>query len=117
MTAFLTGSGWHAVASFLLLSVALAGAGAYATGRALALVWQPFALALLYVVFLTAGERFLHFALFREPLWAPIPCALDYALGLAVAAIAYYLTRARQKARQYGFLAGVPGEAFDRGEN
>jgi hypothetical protein len=117
MIVFLSGTGWHAVASFLLLSVALAGAGAYATGRALALVWQPFSLALLYVIFLTAGERFLHFALFREPLWALIPCALDYALGLAIAAIAYYRMRARQMARQYGFLAGVPGDAFDGREN
>jgi hypothetical protein len=95
---------WQSVASFLLISLVLAGAGAYATGRALASLWQPFRLALLYVVFLTAGERFLHFALFREPLWAPAWWALDYGLSLAIAALAYYRKRAQQMARQYGFL-------------
>jgi hypothetical protein len=93
--------------SFLLLSLALAGAGAYATGRALALSWQPFWHAVIYVILLTAAERFLHFALFREALFAPLACALDYLLGLAAAALAYYRTRARQMARQYGFIAAA----------
>ena len=93
--------------SFLLLSFALAGAGAYATGRALALSWQPFWHAIIYVIFLTLAERFLHFALFREALFAPLACALDYGLVLACAALGFYVTRSRQMVRQYGCLAGT----------
>jgi hypothetical protein len=96
--------------SFLLLSLALAGAGAYATGRALALSWQPFWHAVFYVIFLTAAERFLHLALFREALFAPLACALDYVIGVACAALGFYLTRARQMARQYGCLADAAAE-------
>jgi hypothetical protein len=101
----------NGLASFLLLSLALAGAGAYATGRALAKVWQPFWLALIYVILLVAAERFLHFALFHEPLWAPWLCVVDYGLGLSIAAFAYYRTRARQMAQHYGFLAAGAGES------
>ena len=99
--------------SFLLVSLVLAGAGAFATGRALASTWQPFRLAVLYVVLLTTGERFLHFALFQEPIWAPGPCAIDYGLGLAIAALAYYRTRTHQMARQYGFLSAGNGDAVE----
>jgi hypothetical protein len=113
MSFVFSGSGWQGVASFLLLSLLLAGAGAYATGRALAKVWQKFRLAVLYAVFLTLGERFLHFALFQEPLWAPGPCVFDYALCLAIAALGYYRTRAEQMARQYGFLAGGTAATFE----
>jgi hypothetical protein len=120
MMALLFGGTPHGLASFLLLSAGLAGAGAFASGRALALTWQPFWLALFYVVLLTVGERFLHFVLFQEPIWTPGPCALDYGLGLAIAALAYYRTRAHQMARQYGFLDGFlaagSGDAVEGGE-
>ncbi len=120
MMSFLYGGEPQQLASFLLLSLALAGAGAFATGRALASIWQPFRLAILYVVLLTAAERFLHFVLFQEPLWAPGPCAVDYGLGLAIAALAYYRTRVHQMARQYGFLDGLlaagNGETGEGGE-
>jgi len=120
MMALLFGSAPHGLASFLLLSAALAGSGAFATGRALALTWQPFRLAVFYVILLTAGERFLHFVLFQEPIWTAGACAVDYGLGLAIAALAYYRTRAHQMARQYGFLdeflaAGI-GDAVEGGE-
>ena len=112
---FLVGNGSLAVASFLLLSLAVAGAAALATGRALALTWQPFRLAVFYLVPLTAAERFLHFALFQQTLWQPVPWAVDYAVGLAIAGLAYHHTRARQMARQYGFLTGAGCEKVDTG--
>lgn len=111
----LLGDGALAVASFLLLSLAVAGAAALATGRALALTWQPFRLAIFYLVPLTAAERFLHFALFQQVLWQPVPWIVDYAIGLAIAALAYHHTRARQMVCQYGFLAATGSEEADTG--
>ena len=51
-----------------LLTLVLGGAGAWATGRALAQTWRPMPMIALYMLFLTAGVRFLHYALYGEPL-------------------------------------------------
>src|ERR1700721_2370031 len=109
MMTLIYGSEPNGLASFLLLSLVLAGASSYATGRALALVWQPFWQAILYVVLLTAVERFLHFALFHETLWVGSLWAVDYGLNLAIAVFAYCRTRARQMARHYAFLTAEEG--------
>ena len=54
--------------TFVLLTLVLGGAGAWATGRAMAQTWRPMAMLAPYMLFLTAGVRFLHYALYGEPL-------------------------------------------------
>ena len=52
--------------TFILITLVLGGAGAWATGRAIAKTWRPLAMLAPYMVFLTAGVRFLHYALYRR---------------------------------------------------
>jgi hypothetical protein len=53
--------------SFLVATLGLGGLAAFATGRALALAWRPFALCLPAAALLAAVAGFLHYALFAEP--------------------------------------------------
>ena len=57
--------------TFILITLVLGGAGAWATGRAVAKTWRPLAMLAPYMIFLTAGVRFLHYALYAEPLLSP----------------------------------------------
>ena len=52
----------------MLITLVLGGLGAWASGRALAQTWRPMAMIAVYMLFLTAGVRFLHYALYGEPL-------------------------------------------------
>ena len=61
----------YGIFTFVLLTLVLGGLGAWATGRAMAQTWRPVAMLALYMVFLTAGVRFLHYALYGEPLLSP----------------------------------------------
>ena len=49
--------------TFVVITLIIGGAGAWAAGRALARTWRPIAMIGLYMLFLTAGVRFLHYAL------------------------------------------------------
>ena len=54
--------------TFILITLVLGGAGAWATGRAVAKTWRPIATLAPYMLFLAAAVRFLHYALYGEPL-------------------------------------------------
>lgn len=114
--------------SFVLVTIALGGAAAFAAGRALAQTWRPLWQAFVYAAALAGAAGFLHYALFGE---SPIPAAriaeLLAALGAEpaaataglvgalrhyavmfltlslFAALGYRLTRARAMQRQYAF--------------
>jgi hypothetical protein len=58
---------------------------------------------------LGAAVRFIHFALFDGILLSPGAYALDTAVAIGCAALGFRTTRARQMARQYGFL-GAPSQ-------
>jgi predicted permease len=97
---------------FLLLTVGIGGAAAYASGKAIAQTWRPFRQVPLYALLLAAGVRFCHFALFEEPLLSPSSYAIDFLVALLFAALGFRLVRARQMATQYGWLfqrSGVLG--------
>ena len=97
---------------FLLLTVGIGGAAAYASGKAIAQTWRPFRQVPLYCVLLAAGVRFCHFALFEEPLLSPVSYAVDFLVALLCAALGFRLVRARQMATQYRWLftrSGVLG--------
>jgi hypothetical protein len=94
--------------AFLLVSVALGGGAAWQAGRAIAQTWRPWWQAVLYMFILGAAVRFIHFALFDGILLSPAAYALDTAVAIGCAALGFRTTRARQMARQYGFLGTPP---------
>jgi hypothetical protein len=94
----------NAIWVFLLLTVLIGGAAAYASGKAIAQTWRPFRQVPLYCLLLAAGVRFCHFALFEQPLLSPIGYSLDFLVALLFATLGFRLLRARQMTTQYGWL-------------
>lgn len=89
---------------FVLLTVLLGGAAAWATGRAIATTWRPVWQVPVYGLLLTLAVRFLHFALFEEPLLAPGNAIVSGVVLLTAAALGYRLARAGAMITQYGWL-------------
>lgn len=92
--------GWD----FLVVTLLLGGAAAFASGRAIAETWRPLWQVPVYMVPLTAGVRFVQFAVFKSPLFTTGRALTDLAVVTAFAAGGFYLTRCEQMARQYGWL-------------
>jgi len=99
MTLYETGA--NGLWIFLLLTVLAGGAAARATGASIAATWRPpwqiFGAAFL----LACAVRFLHYALFAEPLLSLRNFVIDYAVVLLFAALGFRRTRARQMVEQY----------------
>ncbi|WP_062211997.1 DUF6867 family protein [Aureimonas sp. AU12] len=97
---------------FLVVTLVIGGALAYAVGRATALGWSGWGLMVLYTLLLTVAIRFLHFSLFNGSFFLPVstlPTALHYGLVdfvilFGVAVVGRLATRSQQVSRQYGFL-------------
>jgi len=89
---------------FLLVTVVLGGGAAWQAGRAIAQTWRPWWQGMLYMFVLGAAVRFIHFALFEGTLLSLAAYGLDTAVAIGFAALSFRTTRARQIARQYGFL-------------
>jgi hypothetical protein len=89
---------------FLGLSVVIGGAASYSAGHALALRWRPIWQTLAYAMLIAAMVRFLHYALFAEPLLSLKEYGLDFAAALGFNLVGFKLTRRRQMERQYGAI-------------
>jgi hypothetical protein len=89
--------------TFVVLTLLLGGLGAWATGRAMALTWRPILMLALYMVFLTAGVRFLHYALYGETLLSAQYSIVAYLWCMIVGALGYRAMRATQMATQYSW--------------
>ncbi len=89
---------------FLGLSIIIGGAASFATGRALAIRWRPLWQALIYALGIAAAVRFLHYALFAEPLLSAAAYGLDFAAALIFMLAGFKLTRRRQMKQQYGAI-------------
>lgn len=97
---------------FFVLTIVIGGGASLAMGRALALKWRPFRQVLIYACLLGLADRFLHWGLFLdEPLdvyKGTITSIQYYAVDTAVliffASLAYRLTQARQMTTQYRWL-------------
>ena len=130
MGANLAGSFEAEVVIWLALVLCLGGAGAFATGRALARTWQPAARLIPYALLLAAASAFLCWALFGVPVipasrliaralagdWGEVLLGLrglgtSFVMLLAMGAAGFTLTRGRQMRLQYPFLASQPGTA------
>ncbi|HTK13823.1 MAG TPA: hypothetical protein VL402_08475 [Xanthobacteraceae bacterium] len=92
--------------NFLLLSVILGGGAGYLAGRALAQTWRPLWQVVTYALILGGAVRFLHFALFQEPLLSAPAYCIDAATCLALTGFGYVVTRQRQMVTQYDWLHG-----------
>ena len=93
----------YGLLTFVLITLILGGAGAWATGRAMAQTWRPMPMLLPYMVLLTAGVRFLHYALYGEPLLSLHFFAVAYVWTMVVGAVGYRAMRAAQMATQYSW--------------
>jgi len=101
--------GPNGIGVFLLVTVVLAGAAAMATGRAIALTWQPIWKLVVYVALLTFTARFFHYALFRAPFLTVGNVVVDLLVVFILALIGHRLTRTRQMAQQYPWLFQASG--------
>jgi len=90
--------------AFAMLTSLFGGGTAYMAGRGLALTWQPFGQVVLYMLLMGAGVRFLQFALFEGKLLSLYFYAVDTSVLMALAALGFRLTRARQMATRYAWL-------------
>ncbi len=102
--AFLSPLDAQALLIFLGLNVILGGMAAASIGRALANTWRPIWLAPAYCLALAAVLRFLHFALFNEPLLSLQAYALDFIVASSFACLGFKRARAKQMKRQYGWI-------------
>jgi len=89
--------------TFIVITLILGGAGAWASGRALARTWRPLPMLAVYMLGLTAGVRFLHYALYGEELLSLHFFLIAYVWNLIIGAIGYRLMRASQMATQYSW--------------
>ena len=89
--------------TFIVITLIIGGAGAWATGRALARTWRPLAMVAVYTVGLAAAVRFLHFALYAEPLLSFRFFVIAYVWTLIIGLVGYRQMRASQMATQYSW--------------
>ncbi|MEO1282218.1 MAG: DUF6867 family protein [Pseudomonadota bacterium] len=102
-------TGPSGLAVFLLVTVLLAGAAAFATGRAIASQWKPVIQLVAYTFLLAMVARFLHYALFKQPFLDPRNVAVDFAVLLFIALIGFRVARSRQMVRQYPWIFKTNG--------
>ena len=95
------------VATFLLVTIALGGGAAWLAGRAIALIWRPWWAVLLATMAIGLGVRFIHFALFGATFLSLHYYIVDTLFAFAFGMAGYRWQRARQMARQYGFLRRI----------
>ena len=89
---------------FLILTVIGGGGAAFMGGRSLALGWKPLSMLVVYMMIFGAGLRFLHFALFGEPLTSLYYYIINTMVVLAFAFLGYRMTRTSQMTEQYPWL-------------
>jgi hypothetical protein len=93
----------ESLGAFLLVTVAMGGGTAWMTGRAVALGWDAKWSLVAYVLLLGCAARFIHFALFDGTLLSLHYYVVDLVVLLALAGLAYVVTRAGQMGTQYSF--------------
>jgi len=100
----MTGISAEEVVRIIVLTPVLGCGAAWLAGRAIALTWRPPAMVLGTALLLGLVIRFLHFALFGDPLLAAVPFLVETGVVLAAGLLAFRWTRARQMVRQYYWL-------------
>ena len=89
---------------FVLLILLLGGAGAIASGRAIARTWRPYLSVPPYMVVLAAALRFLNYALFQGDLLSIPGFIVALVVTIAASAYGYRVQRVHQMTTQYSWL-------------
>jgi hypothetical protein len=100
----MTETSWAEMVRIAIMTPMLGCGAAWLAGRAIALTWRSPLLVAGTALLLGVAIRFLHFALFGDPLLAGLPFLVETGIILAVGLLAFRLTRARQMVRQYYWL-------------
>jgi hypothetical protein len=106
MPGWLYDAGPYGLFVFVLVTLVLGGLAAFVSGRALAQTWRPMSLIVIYMLLLAAGVRFVHFAVFAEPLLSARNYIVDFTILLSICIVGYKLTRGAQMEAQYGWRGG-----------
>ena len=93
----------------LFLTFVLGCGCAWLTGQAIAMSWRSAWVAALAMVPVGLALRFLHFALFQEPLLEPLTWILETACLIAVSLLSWRYARTGQMVRQYYWLYEAAG--------
>lgn len=93
--------GPYEIWAFVVVTVIIGGAAAFATGRAVADTWRPAWQAAAYMLPLAAAVRFVQFSVFNAKLMSPGSYAVDLLFLLLAATLGYRITRQHQMAEQY----------------
>jgi hypothetical protein len=88
----------------LLVSLVLGGGAAWLSGRAVARSWLTRMRLVGYLLILTFGVRFLHFALFEGHLLTAYYYIVDLAVLLITGLLGFQYERAAQMTRQYSWM-------------
>lgn len=107
MLASLYQSGPHGFWTFLLVTLVLGGAAAYATGQAIAETWRPAWQIPVYMLLLAAAVRFVQFSVLGASLLSFSSYVIDFLVLLGIAAARAQVARKAQMARQYGWRGGA----------
>jgi hypothetical protein len=94
---------------FLIMTVFFGGGAAFLAGRGLAIKWRSVRMAVLAMIPLTLGLRFLHFALFEASLTSLHYLITDFIILLALCLLGYRMTIAQKMVRQYPWLYETAG--------
>ena len=89
---------------FVLVTLAMGGGAAWMTGRAVALIWQGWPSCLGALFLLAFPVRFIHYALFAQPLLTLPGFLLDLVVVSLIGLAGWRYTRASQMVTQYHWL-------------
>lgn len=102
------------VLEFLGLDIGVGGVAAFSVGRAIALAWRTPFLTVCVSPPITAAIRFLHYALFDEPIFSASGWAVSLFMTAGFAWLGFSLTRRVQMKRLYGpIVRSEPRRAED----
>lgn len=94
----------HSLGVFALVSVLMGGGAAWLAGRALAATWRPWWHLALYMLILSLGVRFIHYALFDSKFLSIHYYLVDYLVCLAFGSLGFRLMRVSQMVSRYGWI-------------
>ena len=89
---------------YLGLTVIITGGAAAMMGQAIAVTWRPFWQVIAYSVLLGLADRFLVYALFEGTLLSLSGFVIHTLTVMAIAALAFRVSRARNMVNQYPWL-------------
>ena len=89
---------------FLLVSIVMGGAAAWASGKSIAQTWRPAWMVVPYMLILGFAVRFIHFALFDGTLLSGHYYVIDTLILLAAGALGFRYKRTQQMTTQYRWL-------------